>query len=181
MELALKISEVSEIKELTRNTVPKNIIENLQFEYSEKLLMELSNIPVSRIYYGSEFCQNLIPSIDEIKNVITECKKRNLKFTFLTPSVNDEGLSYLKTIIEHIKNESIEITINDIGVFQMIKIHYPFININYGRIMDKTYHDVRFNKGNLQNYCNTDGQNYFTQLSFNSNAFSDFFLNTIFN
>ena len=53
------------------------------------ILDKVGNIKISRVYFGSEFCQYKNPEISLIKNVLEECYKRSLSFTLVTPPVTD--------------------------------------------------------------------------------------------
>ncbi len=47
----------------------------------------------SRLYFGNEFCQHLLPSVLEMEEALNFIGA--LDFTFVTPYVTDEGLMRL--------------------------------------------------------------------------------------
>ncbi len=76
-----------------------------------------------RLYLGNEFCENLIPSIKEVKETIKFCNENNLKFTFVTPYITNKSIELLKDIFIIISKEkpSSEIVINDYGILEIMK------------------------------------------------------------
>lgn len=74
----------------------------------------------SRIYFGSEFCEKLIPSERDILTVADFARKKHLSLTFLTPFVTDEGIGTLKRLCEVLKDKDVEIVINDWGVLHFL-------------------------------------------------------------
>lgn len=75
---------------------------------------------LSRIYYGSEFCENLIPDTDEMKKIVVFCKSDEINLTFMTPYCTAEGIEKLRKVFL-ILPDMTEIVFNDFGVFCEIK------------------------------------------------------------
>ncbi len=46
----------------------------------------------TRIYYGNEFCERLIPSLQDLNQILDYIQKRGLNFSFVSPYVTDIGL-----------------------------------------------------------------------------------------
>jgi hypothetical protein len=93
----------------------------------------------SRLYYGNEFCQHLIPSLDEIKQVSDFTRMRSLAFTLVTPFVTNEGLQALKPLLSYVVKHtaSSEVVINDWGVLRMAKEQFPSLTLVLGRLLTK--------------------------------------------
>lgn len=93
----------------------------------------------SRIYFGSEFCQRLIPSLGELKKIIDFCKRKNLAITFVTPFVTDEGLSKLKPLFSALNKNfpAAEVVVNDWGVINFLSRQYPEFGLCLGRLLNK--------------------------------------------
>ncbi|OOM77109.1 hypothetical protein [Clostridium sp. BL-8] len=100
------------------------------------------SVDYSRIYFGHEFCEKLLPTWNEIKNVLTFCIQNNYDFSFVTSYVSNEGLDKLKLIFENINNMEYEceIIINDWGVMNYIldnKDKFIYLKPILGRLLSK--------------------------------------------
>lgn len=92
-----------------------------------------------RIYFGNEFCQWLIPSLDDLKAVIDFTLKNNLQFSFVSPYVTNNGLQTLMPILEYIKEQlsEAEIVINDWGVLRLARKELCLSHLVLGRLLTK--------------------------------------------
>ena len=98
----------------------------------------------SRIYYGSEFCEYLIPSKEEVYKVVEICKKRGLKLSFLTPYVTDYGIEKIDKILSFLSGcEGLEVVINDFGVLELIRQRNYKFNLCLGRLLNRQKRDPR--------------------------------------
>ena len=91
----------------------------------------------SRIYFGNEFCDRLIPSEEELGRALSFAAGRGLGFTLLTTFCTDKNLlSYKKLfdLLSQSKADS-EIVINDWGLLKIAK-NYPF-DLVLGRLLNK--------------------------------------------
>jgi len=98
----------------------------------------------SRIYFGNEFCQNLIPSLKQIKEAIIFARRNKAGFTLLTPFVTELGLSKLSLVFQFLKkNESAaEIIVNDWGVLELLATKYRNIfELSLGRLLTRQQRD----------------------------------------
>jgi hypothetical protein len=53
----------------------------------------------TRIYFGQEFCERLLPSKDELEQVCAFSEKEGVPLTLVTPYVTDKGLLKLEKLI----------------------------------------------------------------------------------
>ena len=69
----------------------------------------------TRIYFGNEFCEHLIPGIKETSQMLELCKERDIKLSYLTPYVTDFGIKRLLEIFEFLNSLGFkgEVIIND--------------------------------------------------------------------
>lgn len=92
-----------------------------------------------RVYFGSEFCEKLLPSFKKLKSVMNYCLERDKKLTLLTPIVTNKGLKKLKKLLKkfyNVKESSWEVVVNDWGVLNWLqKMEYKGIAI--GRLLTK--------------------------------------------
>jgi hypothetical protein len=96
----------------------------------------------SHIYFGNEFCERKIPSIEELLNLLNKCKKEGRKLVLLTPPLTDKGLITLKNLIQtaYKENQDFEVTINDFGIIEELR-KLPKLKITCGRTL------IRMKKG----------------------------------
>jgi hypothetical protein len=99
----------------------------------------------SRVYYGTEFCQNLIPSPDELKVMLCATGAKGKKLTLLTPYVTDRGLERLRPLFKYLdKQESrTEVVFNDWGVLKLLSDEYGNLEPVLGRLLTKQRRDPR--------------------------------------
>ena len=58
------------------------------------------NRSFSRIYFGNEFCENLTPEVNELKNIFKIIEKKSINFSFVTPWSTDRGIKKLEKIFD---------------------------------------------------------------------------------
>lgn len=99
----------------------------------------------TRLYYGIEFCQHQIPSLEELKTALRFAGENSLAFTFVTPYVAELGLKRLEPLFKHLQENApeTEIVINDWGVLFWLRTEFPFKNLILGRIPTKMKRDPR--------------------------------------
>jgi len=97
------------------------------------------NKEYTRLYYGQEFCERLIPSLKDLKEVLSFIQKKGLDFTLVTPYVTNSGLEKLKPLLGWLKIRRIncEIIINDWGVLSLVNHKYPNLSPVLGRLLTK--------------------------------------------
>lgn len=113
MEKAIFISKIGNLKYVTR-------------EYS-------------RLYFGIEFCQNLMPSKEELGRILEFISKKEMDFTFVTPYLTNEGMKKIKPLLSYIIDVQPEgeIIINDWGLLEWIGQEYFDLNLVLGRLLTK--------------------------------------------
>lgn len=92
-----------------------------------------------RLYFGNEFCQNRIPSLDEVKRSLDFAEDKNIELTFVTPYVSNKGLNKIKDILKLLSTyqKNIEVVVNDWGVLYYINNHHKKFQIIIGRLLTK--------------------------------------------
>ena len=93
----------------------------------------------TRIYYGNEFCERLIPSLQDLNQILDYIQKRGLEFSFVSPYITNIGLKKLGALFELLKSTRIscEVIINDWGVLNLINRQYPDFQPVLGRLLTK--------------------------------------------
>lgn len=118
----------------------------------------------SRLYFGNEFCQRLIPSLKELKKVLNFSQENNLDFTFVTPYVTNGGLDNLKSLLPFLsKQNPCEVVINDWGVLRLINKNYQNLKPVLGRLLGKQKRGPRIM--NVWDKLPKTAKEYFRQTS----------------
>lgn len=93
----------------------------------------------SRLYFGNEFCERLIPSKDDLRYVLDFVLERKMDFTLVTPFVTNAGLAQLEPLMDFLSDQSIpiEIVINDWGVLRRVRQKFSSFNLALGRLLTK--------------------------------------------
>ena len=103
---------------------------------------------IRRVYFGTEFCEHLIPTWNKIQEVIDFCKTSHLDFSFVTPLVTDKGIELIENIFDKlnqepkINNKNYEVIINDYGVILSIQRFANLMPV-IGRLLSKQKRDPR--------------------------------------
>lgn len=102
----------------------------------------------SRLYFGNEFCERLIPSPFVLKQVLRYAKKKKLDFSLVTPYVTNDGLKRLEPLLKLLKNGKIncEVIVNDWGVLNLVNRKYPCFTPALGRLLTKQKRDPRLER-----------------------------------
>lgn len=85
------------------------------------------------VYLGSEFCQNIVPSMDDIKYVQD---KFAVKAVLVTSILSDQKLGELKRLIKKMirAQGTVDIVVNDVGLLHFLDANYKgHVNILMGR------------------------------------------------
>lgn len=155
LELAISISTIRQMSNLDYfNSLIKVDINKRKIISSQYPLIDNRefinriNILPSRIYFGNEFCERLITDWQEIRNILTLAKKKNLNFTLVTPYVTNEGLQKLKRLFSNLNKieEEIEVVVNDWGVLNLFHRDYKNLKPVLGRLLNKMMRMPRFEK-----------------------------------
>jgi len=102
---------------------------------------------IDRIYFGNEFCQDLIPELGILKQWYISVKEKNKEFTFVTPFVTNSGLKRLEIIFGFLNTQdNVEVVFNDWGVFGTIKNNFKNLKPVLGRLLTKQRRDPRILK-----------------------------------
>jgi hypothetical protein len=99
----------------------------------------------TRLYFGQEFCERLIPTEEQLEEVLSFVEKESLNFTFVTPYVTNHGLERLEDQIGFLgkKKPDAEIVFNDWGVFQFLREAWPGLTPVMGRLLNKMKRGTR--------------------------------------
>lgn len=108
-----------------------------------------SSLIYDRLYYGHEFCEYLLPSENEFKQVLDFAIKNKLPFTFVTSTISNDKFDFLENLIDIVIEKAnllnkFEIVVNDFGVLSLIKQkNISNALIAAGRLITKQKRDPR--------------------------------------
>lgn len=96
-------------------------------------------IGFTRLYFGQEFCERLIPSVAHLDKALDFARKNNANFTLVTPFVTESGLDKWENIIEALYSRcpDCEIVINDLGILGLVREKFPNLTCVLGRLLTK--------------------------------------------
>ena len=94
---------------------------------------------ISRIYFGSEFCDYLIPSKKDIYTLVRLRDKRKVPFSIVTPYTNQRNFHRLAELLHYLNVNfpEMEVIVNDWGVLNLIKKRFHNLFIVLGRLLSK--------------------------------------------
>ena len=93
----------------------------------------------SRLYFGNEFCERLIPSPASVEEAVAYVKKHKLELSLVTPYITNDGLEKIEALFALLKKKGIscEIVFNDWGTLNLIGQRFPFFKPVLGRLLTK--------------------------------------------
>ena len=131
----------------------------------------------TRLYFGNEFCEELIPPLNEVKSAIDFSIKKHLGFTLVTPFVTDKGIRKLIPLFETAselvkKGNEIEVVFNDWGILRLLKRDYNNLLPVMGRILNKMKRGPRLMA--VINYLQKDTAEYYQSINLDVPELIDF-------
>ena len=140
MEYGLRIA--------TLENVFKRPGELLDIEFCESALWDLCpDAPVTAIYFGSEFCQDLLPGTRDAEAFCKHCAQHDLEAVLLTPIVTHRGLARIDRLLKSLTGNGWlpAVVFNDWGVLELLRKTYPSVPLRMGRLMNRGLRDPRLN------------------------------------
>lgn len=128
----------------------------------------------TRLYFGNEFCQRLMPGVQEVRQAFDFVLERNMHLSFVTPYVTNQGIGALKPVLEEIfvKMSGIEIVVNDWGLLRFLRKEYAYPNLVLGRLLTKQKRGPRIL--NLKDMLSDDAFTHFQESNIDVPVLSDF-------
>ncbi len=97
------------------------------------------NRDFTRLYFGIEFCERLLPSPSQLQRVLTFVEEHDAAFTLVTPYVTNRGLKHVEKLMVLVSTSkpTSELVFNDWGVLHLLQEkHYPLTPV-LGRLLNK--------------------------------------------
>ncbi len=101
--------------------------------------LRLTEGDYTRLYFGAEFCQNLIPTVKELGKAIDHTTTHDMAFTLMTPYVTAEGLASLEPLLDVLAERvpEAEVVINDWGTLHLLEERSDKFTPVLGRLITK--------------------------------------------
>ena len=102
----------------------------------------------TRLYYGNEFCQERIPTPDEMRYVYDFARSRGLQLTWVTPYVTERGLEALRPLAAFVASaaKDSEFVVNDWGAWRVLHDEYGCTNFVLGRLLAQQKRDPQISR-----------------------------------
>jgi hypothetical protein len=95
----------------------------------------------SRLYFGAEFCQLMLPSPREVERAAGLAQDRGLAFSLVTPYVTNSGLKQVASLLESL-DEGDEVVVNDWGVMRQVSERGGLVPV-LGRLLTRQRRDPK--------------------------------------
>ncbi|WP_020674659.1 hypothetical protein [Geopsychrobacter electrodiphilus] len=101
--------------------------------------------PLTAVYFGSEFCQDLLPAAKEAEAFCVLATEAGLEAVLLTPPVRTDGLHRIQTLVSALTTRGYAPTIvfNDFGVLHLLRSAHPASKRQAGRLLNRALRDPR--------------------------------------
>lgn len=105
----------------------------------EPLWARLAEISPTRYTFGTEFCENLLPSVDALRDIRRAVPAA---FTLLTPYAGNAGLAKIRSLLAALEPGD-EVLFSDWGVLNLLRRDFPDLIPVQGRLLNKSLRDPR--------------------------------------
>jgi hypothetical protein len=120
---------------------------DLQAETRDAIARAFGPVRFSRLYFGNEFCERLIPGAADLHRAAAAAAARGLGLTLLTPYVTDAGIERLRPALDLLAAQpaggGVEVVANDWGLVHLLRRDYPGLRLVLGRLMNRMLRDPR--------------------------------------
>lgn len=125
-------------KKMTRSKIHKAV-------FTDRL-KDIKN-DVERVYFGNEFCENLIPEPKLLEKWYFRIRDKKKSFSLVTPFVTNYGIKRIKYLCAFLNEQGgAEVIFNDWGVFRIMREKFRRVNPVLGRLLTKQRRDPRILK-----------------------------------
>ncbi len=117
------------------------------------------NKKYTRVYFGNEFCERLIPSIEALNRVLDFTLEKKIDFSLAIGLVAEENINYVEELLKalSIVRPHSEVIMNDWGILKMGQKYK--LKIALGRLLTKQQRDPRISVL-IQDFPNDLANNY---------------------
>lgn len=145
VEEALRRLNLGDIPEPVSSVIFPEGINNREYFGNLAALQSLAKYcdvgeEASRLYFGQEFCEHLIPTPDEIRQAFYFARQLGWKFTYVTGYLTDAGLTRTRANLDALAEEGGgegEVVVNDWGLLSVLAREYHLFTPVLGRLLVK--------------------------------------------
>ncbi len=97
---------------------------------------------VSRVHFGNEFCERLLPSRAGLESAIKLISAAGVGFSLVAPMLTDDGLDTTQQLLEALPDDS-EVAANDWGLMRLVRRRFPGLRLSAGRLLCRMLKEPR--------------------------------------
>ena len=97
------------------------------------------------VYFGTEFCADLLPSLPEASRFCMLAQAFGLEAVLLTPLLRSRDLERLRTLLDALCQQgwTVSVVFNDWGVLRLLHEDFPELPRRAGRLINRALRDPR--------------------------------------
>ncbi len=101
--------------------------------------------PLRAIYFGSEFCEFLLPDPAQVARFCAHAQNAGVRAVLLTPVATPGGLVRIRQLLSELTaaGDSPAVVFNDWGVATLLREYFPSLERRAGRLMNRGIRDPR--------------------------------------
>lgn len=142
LEAAVAVDSYPELKRWIEAAPGETTAWQASLGEDDPLAALLAGITPRHYYFGSEFCEFLLPAAKVLKRALDLAKDAKRQLTLLTPLACDGVIERLRDILPLLPEDS-ELVVNDWGVASFARREFPHLRLAAGRLLCKMIKDPR--------------------------------------
>ena len=142
LELAIVVESVPELKRLLEGQSSGVETWRTALGEGDPLLPLIDGMAPRSIYFGSEFCEFLLPSVEKLKRALHLAREAQCALALLTPIASDGVIDRLRELLPLLHAGS-ELIVNDWGVAAFAQREFSGLRLAAGRLLCKMIKDPR--------------------------------------
>lgn len=142
LEAAVAVDSYPELKRWIEAAPGETTAWQASLGEDDPLAALLAGIAPRHYYFGSEFCEFLLPAAKVLKRALDLVKDAKRQLTLLTPIACDGVIERLRDILPLLPEDS-ELVVNDWGVASVARREFPHLRLAAGRLLCKMIKDPR--------------------------------------
>jgi hypothetical protein len=114
------------------------------------------------LYFGTEFCEDRLPDVDEAEAYCSRARDEGLAPTLLTPLVSPGGLVRMGRLLHALAQRRFApaVVFNDWGVLELLRERHPGWRRRAGRLLNRSLRDPRAYRDAPQGPATHDASRY---------------------
>ena len=142
LKLAIVVDGVPELKRLLEGQSAGVHPWRTVLDEHDPLLALIDGLTPRSIYFGSEFCEFLLPAPEALKRALHLAGQAQCALSLLTPIASDGVIARLRELLPLLPAGS-ELIVNDWGVAAFAQREFPGLRLAAGRLLCKMIKDPR--------------------------------------